>query len=106
MLIEWLVPWHAVQSDDSATRLVAELQRELPIGHVLSGLQLTAIGRRQDCDDVLFASDDGRVAIVHLTWSGKREPVPSSPWTKLFDSMDRFVEDEMKPEHLDWNSGV
>jgi hypothetical protein len=61
------------------------------------------IGRRQDCDDVLFALGDGRVAIVHLTYSGKREPVPSSPRTKLFDSLEHFVEEEMKPEHTKWD---
>ena len=101
--VDWLVPWHSV--DDPAVRhsLLAEFQREIPKGHVLTGASLTVIGRRQDCDDVLFALSDGRVAIVHLTWSGKREPVPSSPWTKLFDSLERFVEDEMKPEHIGWD---
>jgi hypothetical protein len=100
--VEWLVPWHPV--DDPAIRrsLLAELQRELPKGHVLTGASLTAIGRRQDRDDVLFALSDGRVAIVHLTWSGKCEPVPTSPWTMIFDSLNRFIEEEMKPEHRDW----
>ena len=102
MSIEWLIPWHPVDSADVRGRILAEFQRELPPGHVLSGAQVTPIGRRQDCDDVLFALENGRVAIVHLTWSGKREPVSNYPWTKLFDSLDRFVEDEMKPEHSEW----
>lgn len=102
MSVEWLVPWHPEDNAEEKRSLLAEFQREIPVGHVLSGASLTLIGRRQDCDDVLFALDDGRVAIVHLTWSGKREPVPSSPWTRVFDSLERFVEDEMKPEHRDW----
>ncbi len=102
MSVEWLIPWHPVDDAEVQDRLLAEFQRELPVGHVLAGTRPTPIGRRQDCDDVLFALADGRVAIVHLTWSGKRELVPSCPWTQLFDSLERFVEDEMKPEHSDW----
>ncbi|MBK7556317.1 MAG: hypothetical protein IPI55_17475 [Flavobacteriales bacterium] len=83
--VDWLIPWHPV--DDPAVRrsLLAVLQREIPKGHVLAGASLTVIGRRQDCDDVLFALSDGRVAIVHLTWSGKRERFPDLPRTKIFD---------------------
>ncbi len=101
--VDWLIPWHPV--DDPAVRrsLLAVLQREIPKGHVLAGASLTVIGRRQDCDDVLFALSDGRVAIVHLIWSGKRERIPDSPRTKIFGSLDRFVEDAMKPAHRDWD---
>jgi len=102
MRIDWLIPWHPVE--DAAVRhsLRAELERELPRGHVLAGMRVTPIGARQDCDDVLFALENGRVAIVHLTWSGKTEPAPDHPWTALFDSLERFVEDEMKPQHEGW----
>src|SRR5438045_2550616 len=102
MSIEWLIPWQPVEGADARRSLIAEFQRELPAGHVLSGARVTPIGRRQDCDDVLFALDDGRVAIVHLTWSGKTEPVSDHPWTVLFASMERFVEDEMTPQHREW----
>lgn len=100
--VEWLVPWHPV--DDPAIRrsLLAELQRELPKGHVLTGTSLTVIGRRQDRDDVLFALSDGRVAIVHLTFSRERERLPDFPRTWLYETLDRFVEEAMKPAHRDW----
>lgn len=98
----WLIPWHSIDRTEIRESLLKELHRELPSSHALSNEQLIPIGRRQDCDDILVALEDGRVAIVHLTWSGKREPVPDSPWTKLFDSFDHFVETEMKPAHLDW----
>ena len=62
-------------------------------------IRMTPLACRQDCDDVLFALDDGRVAVVHLTWSRKGEPVSDHPSTSVFDSLDRFVEDEMKPTH-------
>ena len=102
MSVDWLIPWHPIEDARVRDGLRAELQRELPRGHVLVGVPVTAIATRQDCDDVLFALDDGRVAIVHLTWSGKTEPVSDHPWTVLLDSMERFVEDEMKPEHEGW----
>jgi hypothetical protein len=101
--VEWLVPWHPV--DDPALRrsLLAELQRELPKGHVLTGASLTVIGRRQDRDDVLFALSDGRVAIVHLTYSRERERLPDLPRTRLYETLDRFVEEAMKPAHRGWD---
>lgn len=102
-VVEWLVPWHPV--DDPAVRrsLLAEFQREIPKGHVLTGASLTVIGRRQDRDDVLFALSDGRVAIVHLTYSRNRERIPDYPRTRLFSSLERFVEEAMKPAHSDWD---
>ncbi|MEX1132441.1 MAG: hypothetical protein WEC15_04380 [Flavobacteriales bacterium] len=100
--VEWLIPWHPVDDPVVRRSLLAELKRELPDGHVLTGAHLTVIGRRQDCDDVLFGLEDGRVAIVHLTYSGKRERTPDYPRTRIFASLDRFVEEEMKPAHSDW----
>jgi hypothetical protein len=101
--VDWLVPWHPV--DDPAVRrsLLAEFQREIPKGHVLTGASLTVIGRRQDRDDVLFALSDGRVAIVHLTYANKREHLPAFPWTRVFDSLERFVDDAMRPLNREWD---
>ena len=82
--------------------LAAELQRELHPDHALFGSPVSAVARRQDCDDVLFMLNDGRVAIVHLTCSGKRGAVADDPWTVFFDSIDSFIEQSMKPEHQEW----
>jgi hypothetical protein len=76
---------------------------KLPKGHVLTGAILTVIARRQDRDDVLFALSDGRVAIVQLTYSRKRERLPDFPRTWLYGTLDRFVEEAMKPAHWDWD---
>ena len=50
------------------------LRRELSAGHPLYDMPTRAVGRRQDCDDVLFSIEDGsgRVAVVHLTWTQRR----------------------------------
>jgi hypothetical protein len=101
--VDWLVPWHPVDDPAMRRNLLAELQRELPKGHVLTGANLTVFARRQDRDDVLFVLSDGRVAIVHLTYSRKRERLPDFPRTRLYETLDRFVEKAMKPAHRDWD---
>lgn len=102
MDVAWLNPWQPVESENVQLGLVAELHRELPTGHVLVGARVTAIARRDDCDDVLFALDDGRVAVVHLMFSGSAGPNRHFPTTRFFDSLNHFVEDEMKREHRKW----
>ena len=99
MSVEWLIPWHPIVNADEQRGLVSELRRELPQGHPLFGSDVSPIARRQDRDDVLFNLNDGRVAIVHLTWSGKAEPTAKFRLTTFFDSVDSFVEESMKPEH-------
>src|SRR5262245_16040673 len=104
MSADWLIPWHPIADASEQGGLLSELRRELPREHPLFGLDVSPIARRQDCDDVLFSVKDGRVAIVHLTWSGKTEPIADFPWTVIFESMESFVEQSMKPEHKEWGT--
>ena len=89
---EWPDPWEPVT--DSGETLVDELRRELPAGHVLSGVPAVAVARRTDCDDVLFATSDPSklLALVHLTWSGQVEPDPRWPRTTLYDGWQDWIE--------------
>jgi hypothetical protein len=75
--MKYLEPWFEL-SEDECQKLSTELHRELPAGHVLKGLSVKCLARRQDRDDVLFefADGSGRLASVHLTWQVEREP----PW--------------------------
>ncbi len=84
--MDFLEPWFAV--DDR--RLVDELLRELPPGHVLAGLSVAVRARRQDRDDVLFNVLDGsgRLARVHLTY--RAESDPRWPLTTLFSKEAEF----------------
>lgn len=81
--IDWPDEW--VRFSDG-THLVAELRRELCPEHSLYGRSVVALGRREDCDDILFQvlGDEVLFAVVHLTWRGRREPDPRWPATELY----------------------
>jgi hypothetical protein len=101
--IDWLTPWYEVENDAIRDSLRAELLREVPPGHVLRGVTaVQALGYRKDRDDFAFALPDGRLAVVHLTWARREAMPPDHPTTDLFDSVEAFVEQCMKPQHEDW----
>ncbi|MGJ4902514.1 hypothetical protein ACQR0V_13165 [Bradyrhizobium sp. HKCCYLS2058] len=81
-------PWCALTEDHVRTTFEAELAREIAPGHALANLPSSIIAKRDDCDDVLVALSDGRVAVVHLTWSGCREADLRWPTTVIYDSLD------------------
>jgi hypothetical protein len=80
--MDYLEPWCAVND----ASLVDELRRELPPGHVLTGLGVAACARRQDRDDVLFEILDGtaRLARVQLTYQAESDS--RWPLTTLFST--------------------
>lgn len=68
-----------------------ELARELHPIHPLAGIAVRALGKSDRNDDVLFGfPDDERVALVHLTWSGKPERLPF-PHTTIYPTFDAFI---------------
>jgi hypothetical protein len=73
-------------AEGTAANLTAELARERPVGHPLSGVSVAAVALGPEPDDVLFRILDGsgRLAVVHLTW---RRGIESLPWpfTTLYD---------------------
>ena len=97
--MEFLTPWHA-RTD---SQIVDELHREMAPGHVLENVDLSAIAYRQDCDEVLYAFNDGsrRFAAVHLTFCKTRETNPMWPRTWIFESAEKWLE-YMHVEHSAW----
>ena len=94
--LTWLAPWEPTDAD-----LGAELAREAGPGHPLFGRRAVAVARRADDDDVLFWLPDGPapLAVVHLTWTGRRERSPEWPWTVFYDSVDDWRERGMRADH-------
>jgi hypothetical protein len=93
-----LEPWHAV-SPERRAQLDAEVAQELPPGHVLAGRPLAAAAARSDRDDVLFEIPGLGYAVVHLTWSGRRENSPEWPRTEVFSSIEEWRDRVMQRDH-------
>ena len=80
-------PWIDLRKPDEqltehATRLLAELRRELASGHALAVVPFELIGCSEARDDILLRLPDSW-AIVHLSWSGTKE-TPPWPTTRNF----------------------
>src|SRR5262245_57412205 len=97
--IQWLAPWHSTSAG-----LETELEREISSTHPLFGYRAISVGRRDDCDDVLFflPEHDYPLAVVHLTWSGAREKSPAWPHTTFYASVDDWLERCMNPDHIEF----
>lgn len=88
----WQRPWRGVYVDNKEQEsLRAELVREISPAHPLHDRDPCVIGRRVDNDDILVKTNDGRFAVVHLTWSGRIDQYPDKyPWTVFFASIETF----------------
>ena len=100
--IEYLEPWIAI--GQYADKLVKELEREVTQGHVLWKVKTRAIAQRSDSDDVLFEieSEQGKCAVVHLTWSGKPEQDSRWPDMRIYATIDLWADECMKTDHAEF----
>lgn len=94
--IDFLQPWESV-GPDQADAFLSELSRELSPGHPLHDFELKAFGHSRAADDVLFATDDGRVVEVQITWTGRPEQ-PPWPMHRLYLTVDKWIEQVMPSE--------
>ena len=78
--IEFAERWVDLRVDlERGAKLVAELQRELAPDHELFGVTATAVARcGGHCDAAMFKLDDGRFAVVHLSYP--KSPPDRAPW--------------------------
>src|SRR6516162_2977934 len=85
------MPWEPV-SGASAAKMESELTKELLPNHPLFGVKATALARRADNDDVLFALASGAspYAVVHLTWTGHADADPRCPATVFYPTAQAF----------------
>jgi hypothetical protein len=99
--LEWLAPWEAV-ADGAA--LETELRGEVAEGHLLYSVPAVAVGRRMDCDDMLFRIEHPSytLAVVHLTWRTQPEPDPTWPYTVLFHTWEEWIEKCLKPDNAEY----
>jgi GNAT superfamily N-acetyltransferase len=84
--LSWPSGWWAITDAEHRRVFREELASELGRGHPLKGLALAPIARADGQDDYLFATEDGRVAEVHLTFANRPER-PPWPGHALFESL-------------------
>jgi hypothetical protein len=98
--VEWLEPWGRITSPAMARGMEAEVNREIGPDHVLNGADVEALAFN-GADDVLFRirGSSPRLAVVHLTYSGKQDTFPSFPSTVFYPTVQHFVDECMRPDH-------
>lgn len=101
----WLEPWDKLHTE--ASSLEKELYEEVGTSHVLYGKKVTAIGRRFDCDDVLFQVHDAefKYAVVHLTYSTETEENPIFPHTTIYIDLNDWITRGMMPDYSEYAIG-
>jgi hypothetical protein len=100
----WFYP-----DDDTARDLHAELQRELPPGHILAGRPVETFAWREGAtDDVLFrhAGEPDRFTVIHLSWLGRTEINSSHPAVEFDGTFAGFLADEKRRYGLTPPDGV
>lgn len=94
----WFYPDSAI-----AQSIHAELNRELPPGHLLTGLEVeTFAWRRGASDDVLFRhkQEPERFTVIHLSWLGRTEVNAKHPTVEFDGSFLEFVAWESRILHF------
>ncbi len=95
---ELIEPWYTLSIREKLA-LEEELIKELNEDHELFHDSISAFCRNGSCDDVLFEIKKkgslSQFALVHLTWSAKKEQDSNFPWTTLYDDFKEFAKDNM-----------
>ena len=91
----WPNQWQEVTQEERIF-LEQELSREIIPGHILFGLPIRAIARREDCDDVVFAIvGSAQVAEAHLVYGG-RASHSDWPLSVLYQSLSEWQKKQVK----------
>lgn len=81
-------PWIFIESDNQY--FLEELKREINPGHPLYGQTLDTIAKSESDDNIIVVLEDGKYAIIHLTYS-ENEDV-KFPYFLQFNSRSALVE--------------
>jgi hypothetical protein len=82
-----------LSDQDRAESFLAELERELPPGHMLHGVRVSVVAHREATDDILCRHLDARsrFTVIHLTWSRKQERDEHHPRVESDGDFDSFL---------------
>ncbi|MFA7447322.1 MAG: hypothetical protein WCY77_02700 [Weeksellaceae bacterium] len=94
--------WDALEMEENSIQsLINELKIELPENHVLYNESYELIARKTNNDDIILELDNGRIAVVHLTWKSKTE-VDGYPITRIYENKIDFWNREMKQDIIEF----
>jgi hypothetical protein len=94
--------WPTIDMDDLGVFLMEELKKEISHDHPLYELVDDVIAKRQDNEDILVSLENGRLAVVHLTWSGKLES-KDYPGAVVYSSEIDFWKRALKNDIIEFN---
>jgi len=100
--VKWLEPWDSLCTNGISFE--QELYKEVGINHVLYRKTVIAIGRRYDRDEFLFQVNNSefKIAVVHLTFLGKRQTDSNYPKTKLYTDFNDWINNCMISDHIEF----
>jgi hypothetical protein len=94
-------PWFWTEQD-----FEDQLKREVGSNHILYEMAATTIARRQDSDDVAFGLENGKYAVVHLTWSNHFHKDPRWPVTEIFDNWESLYRNRILVDEKEFEGGL
>jgi hypothetical protein len=83
-----------MEEERQRSSIQQELLAEVAAGHPLSRISSEVIARSEASDDVLVLLEDGRWALVHLTW---RQAPEAAPWPNVKFTIPCRLSNERSP---------
>jgi len=94
--------WDAVEMEEKNIQtLMEEFTLELPDNHILHKEPVELIAKKINNDGIVLELQDGRIAVVHLTWQSKKES-RGYPTTRIYKDKIDFWNKEMKQDILEF----
>ncbi|MEZ5022748.1 MAG: hypothetical protein R2728_05695 [Chitinophagales bacterium] len=95
--------WCAMEMEEKSRQAIMdELKLELHDNHILYNEHLDLLARKTNNDDIVLELEDGRIAVVHLTWKSKKE-TNGYPITSIYKDKLDFWNKKMKQDILEFN---
>lgn len=101
--LEFIEPyWNVLEMDENSIQtLLNEFKLELPDNHLLKGEKIDLVAKKTNNDDIVLELDDGRIAVVHLTWKSRKE-IEGYPITRIYKDEIDFWNKEMKQDIIEF----
>ena len=94
--------WDAIEMDEeNIESYIKELKIELSDNHFLNNKSFELIAKKMNNDDIVLKLEDGRIAVVHLSWKSKKEN-NNFPISRLYKDEIDFWNKEMNQDIIEF----